>query len=199
MLGLPITRRDVVVGKLVGRLAVFSVMVLIGVTLGGMESWYLYAGFELGAYAIFVVETLLLGWVFLTIGVGFSAMFRSRPRAVSTSIGVFALVSIVWRVVPDGVFYLVNGRYPENVPPPWEPPAWFVFLGNLNPVDGIYAIVEHWVYGNPSGGTVEYRGYVVEGVDPFYLHPAFLLATILLWALVPLLIGTWRFGRSDLG
>jgi ABC-2 type transport system permease protein len=205
LLGLPITRRDVLIGKFLGRSVVFSSTLLVGLALAGAEIWYFFIDFNHGAYAMFVALTLLQGLTFVGIGVGISALVRSRARATGASVGVFALVSFVWHVLPVGVFYLVDGRYPENVPPPWEPPAWFVFLGNANPANGYLAIFEEWAPGvcpesmESTMGTFEYRQHVVEGAGPFYLQPEFLLVVLILLGVVPLVIGAWRFGRSDLG
>lgn len=201
LLGLPITRCDVVVGKVLGRSVVFGVTLLAGLALVGGEVWYLYGAIPLDGYAIFVTMTLLYGLIFVWIGVGLSSLLRARARAMAASAGVFALVTLVWHVVPAGAFYLADGRFPDNVPEPWDPPAWFVFLGNANPVRGHLAIAGDWM---PDGlpvtreSTLSYRHYAIEGPGPVYLQPEFMLVVLALWALVPLLLGAWRFGRSDL-
>jgi ABC-2 type transport system permease protein len=91
IMGLPITRREVLVGKLLGRTVVFSAMLSIGLILSGGVLWRFYVGFDLGAYAVFVALTLLLGIVFVAMGVGSSAFSsrvgerRARPLACSHS------------------------------------------------------------------------------------------------------------------
>lgn len=204
-LGLPITRRDVVTGKLLGRVLVCSALLLIGLTLVGAAVWYLCVGFDLWAYAVFVAVTLLLGSIFAGIGVGLSTLFRSRARAIGASAGVYALVKFVWYVIPAGVFYYLNGQYPESTlgPGPWDPPAWYVFLGNGNPVNGYFVFVAEWVRGVDTihryPHTREYWEFFTGDAGPFYVQPEFLLVVMVLWVLVPLALGGWRFGRSDLG
>lgn len=199
LLGLPVTRRDVVVGKLLGRSVVLVVTLLVALSIAGTGVWYLSVDFSIGAYAIFVSQVLVYGLLFVAMGVGFSALFRSRARVTGASVGGYALVAFVWHVVPAGIYYLVEGQFPENAGPLWDPPAWFVFFGNVNPVNGYFAVFNAWapeVYSKK--GTLEYRHHVVEGVDPFYLQPEFLLVVMLLWGVVPLIFGAWRFSRSDL-
>lgn len=202
LLGLPITRRDVLLGKLLGRSIAFCSMILVGLTFTGAVVWYIYGDFNPGSYALFVSLTLLYGLVFVWIGIGFSTLFRSRARSTGVSAGAFALIGFVWHVLPVSAFYLVDGQFPDNVPEPWNPPAWFVFFGNANPFNGYYALIADWIHGANPGilrtGTMVYRGYAIEGPSPFYLQPEFLLVVMLLWALVPLVVGSWRFTRSDL-
>ena len=203
LLGLPTSRRDVVAGKLLGRMLVCSALLLIGLTLVGAGVWYLFVGFDLWAYAVFAVLTLLFGSTFAGIGVGLSALFRSHARALGAAAGVYALVTFVWHVIPAGVFYYLNGQYPENVPGPWDPPAWYVFLGNVNPAHAYFVFIAEWVPGvdaihtNPA--SREYWAYFSGDAGPFYVQPEFLLVVMVLWVLVAVLFGGWRFGRSDLG
>lgn len=197
LLGLPISRRDVVVGKLLGRTVALSATLSGGLVLAAVEGWYLFVGFDLGAYASFIAETLVLGSVFVSIGVGISALSRSRARAMGASIGVFVLVRLVWHVIPDGVLYLRTGEFPDEISPLNDLPAWFIFLGNVNPINGIFALFREWTSGYRA--TLSYEWYSIEAPGPFYLQPEFLLLVVVLWALVPLVLGAWRFSRSDFG
>lgn len=202
LLGQPVTRREVVVGKLLARSVVLAGVLLVGFGFAGVELWFVYGQFDLVEYSVFVGTRIGYGLLFVWIGVGLSAFVRSQARAVGAAVSTFVLVVHVWRVIPKGAFYLVNGQFPESVPPPWDPPAWFVFLGNANPFYGYFSFVGELPLGNSPwigfGATSTYRGYSIDGSLPFYLQPAFLLVVMLVWVIVPLLLGTWRFSRSDL-
>lgn len=207
LLGLPITRRDVVIGKLLSRSAVLCAALLAGLVLAAVEMWFVYGPIDLGWYAMFVLAQLGYGLVFVWIGIGLSALFRSYARALGAAVSAYALFVPLWEIIPKGVFYLVRGQYPGNVPDPFEPPAWLIFLGNANPVNGYFSLVAELPLSPSLGpgvrGTLHYQGlgywgYSVEPPGPFYLQPEFLLAVMLLWGIVPLVIGAWRFSRADL-
>lgn len=207
LLGFPITRRDVVVGKLLGRSAVLVVTLLVGLVLAAVEIRFVYGPFDLGWYAAFVLAQLGYGLLFVWIGVGISALFRSYARALGAAVSAYALFVPVWEIIPKGVFYLARGQFPGNVPDPFEPPAWLIFLGNANPVNGYFSLVAELPLSHPLGpgvgGTLHYYGrwywgYSIEPPGPFYLQPEFLLVVMLAWVIVPLLLGSWRFSRCDL-
>lgn len=199
LLGLPITRRDVVVGKLLARSVVVTGVLLFGLVPAAVELGYLFGSFDLGRYAIFVATQIGYGLLFVWIGVGISAFVRSHARALGAGVGAYALFIYAWEAIPNGAFYLVEGQFPENVPPPWDPPAWLIFLRNANPVAGFRRLAAEWSPNDPAGRGFGYPLSHVEGTDPFYVQPEFLLVVVLLWGLVPLLVGTRRFARSDVG
>ena len=198
LLGLPLTRRDILIGTFLSRSIIISALVLVGLVPAGVSLWYFYTDFSFPLYGSYAALTLLLGLVFVSVGAGISAFCQSSARTLGASVSVFTLVTFVWHVVPNGVFYLVDGRFPGNIPPPWNPPAWFVFLGNANPVDSHTALSRALVSGDGQLGTRRYQSYVFEGEGPFYLQPEWLLLVLLLWAVIPLVVGGLRFSRSDL-
>lgn len=199
LLGLPITRRDVVVGKLLARSVVVTGVLLFGLVPAAVELWYLYGTFDPGRYAIFVATQLGYGLLFVWIGVGISAFVRLRAQAAGAAVGAYVLFIYVWEAIADGVFYLVEGQFPENVPPPWNPPAWLIFLKNASPVAGFQRLVGEWSVIDLYGGGLGYPISWIEGTGPFYVQPEFFLFVVLLWVFVPLMLGAWRFSQSDLG
>jgi hypothetical protein len=79
----------------------------------------------------------------------------------------------------------------------------FVFYGNANPTIGYESFVEEWVVAlgpveRQHVGTSTYGDQFASGLDPFYLQPEFLLVVLVLWGVLPLVVGAWRFGRSDI-
>ena len=199
LLGLPITRRDVLIGKLLGRSILVGVIVLVGLTVSGGVLWQYYQGFILSTYALFAGLTVTFGLVFVWIGIGISAFFQSTARAMGTSVSVFALLVFLWNFVPKGAFYLVHGQYPENVPPPWDPPTWLIFLGNVNPTNSFLSLFNAWSPQVSINRLGRYHQYSGDGPAPLFLQPEFLLLTMLLWGIIPVLLGARRFSRSDLG
>lgn len=200
LLGLPVSRLDVSVGTLLGRSIVVSAVLLTGLLFAGAELWYFYSDFDLGTYVIFVMLTILYGLIFVSVGIGISLAFSSRARAVGAAVSVFALIGFLWRAIPAGMFYLKYGDFPTNN----DSVAWFVFLGNVNPQNGFLSLVQKWIAKvnvaphQPAGPSL-YQGMAIEGGKPLYLYPEFVLIVLSLWGIIPLVLGAWRFSRSDLG
>ncbi|WP_266075345.1 ABC transporter permease [Haladaptatus caseinilyticus] len=192
LLGLPHTRRDVVLGKLIGRAGVVAVATVIAFIAGAIVLIVQYGSFPVTDFLVQGVVTLLFGLVFVGIAVGFSSMTATRSRAMAGAIGLYFLFQLVWNVVPMGAYYLLEGGFPS---PMGKLPAWYFLLNLLNPVNA-YAIVAQFLT-NPSSQNMYQT--LVAGDAPFYLDGWFALVILGAWLVVPLAIGYQSFKRADLG
>lgn len=182
LLGLPHSRRDVVLGKLVGRTAVLAVAILVGLLVSLAVVVALYTSVSLTDYAIFAALTLLLSLAYVGIMVGISATTATGGRAIAFGLGAFVVLELLWDLVPFGVAFVVNGFTTAGLS---ALPDWIAFLGLLTPTTAYQNALE-WFLGTASAGV------------PFYLTGWASLAVLAAWLLVPLLVGYRRFGRADL-
>ena len=194
LLGLPNTRRDVVVGKVVGRAAVVAVPTVIGFVVGGVVILALYSGFDIADYLGLLVFSLLMGLVYVSIAVGVSASVASRAKAVAGVLGIFVIFNFLWQFVPMGLYWLVEGNLPDiyggNLP------AWFLFVERLSPGQALTAIalsLVDFVGAEDLDLTAAGR---VAGDVPFYLENWFAWVIVAAWIVVPLTIGYARFRRA---
>ncbi|MDQ2050295.1 ABC transporter permease [Natronolimnohabitans sp. A-GB9] len=191
LLGLPHTRRDVVFGKVLGRSAVVAVSILIGFSVGIVGLFAFVGSVSIVDYLQFTLMTILFGVVYVSIGVGISAMTRSTTRA---GIGVFGLIVVFWFLWSTAVqvlHYFLEGEFFAE-----EFPGWYV---------GLLSIPPDTAYGSAIGAVFSDSGLAMADV---YEHDGGMLSTLAepwfgfvllaLWALVPLGLGLWLFGRSDL-
>lgn len=194
LLGLPNTRRDVLLGKLVGRTAVVAVPTVIGFAVGGLVLALLYEGFAVGAYLGLFAFTVVMGLVYVAIALGVSASVDSRAKALAVVATLYVVVDIAWSFVPMSIYWALERSFPgfENLP------AWYLFLERLSPGQALSAIsltLVDFVGAEDIDVTAAGR---VAGEVPFYLENWFAWVIVLAWILVPLGIGYLRFRDATL-
>jgi ABC-type transport system involved in multi-copper enzyme maturation permease subunit len=185
-LSLPHSRRDLVVGKFVGRALVLLAPVVVGLVLaGGLVLAAGGAPGELVDYLAFGALTLLYGLAFLGIAVFLSISTVSSRRATLGAVGLYIALVFGWRVM---VAVLVTLLFRLQDPGPT--PDWAVFVEFLSP-------------------TVLYRFLLngIEGIEsdfatmvnpPWFITWWMALFLLLAWVVVPVAIGAWRFERTEL-
>lgn len=176
LLGQPHTRRDVVIGKFLGRATVVTATVLIAFATVVPHFAVLAESPSFTAYAILVGKLLAIGVVFLGIAIAFSAALRSQTVATWGAIGIAVLFAFVW----DTVLIITRiSLFPPNSPVP----NWFHLLQRIDPK---YAFID--------AQAVE----LSTDSAPFYLDTWFAVVILGFWLLVPLGLASLRFGRGDL-
>lgn len=195
LLGLPNSRRDVLVGKLLGRTGVVAVATVIGFLVGAVVIAALYDGFAVADYLGLAAFSLVVGLVYVAIAVGVSASVTSRAKAVAGVLGIFVVFDVLWQFVPMSIYWLLEGELPnlfENVP------AWYVFVERLSPGESLSAIALTLVEFAGAGDLDLTAAGRVGGELPFYLENWFAWLIVLAWIAVPLAIGYYRFERAIL-
>ncbi|GAA0240200.1 ABC transporter permease [Haladaptatus pallidirubidus] len=191
LLGLPHTRRDVVLGKLIGRSAVVGVATIIAFVAGAIVLLVRYGSFPVTELLVQGIVTLLFGLVFVGIAIGFSSMTATRSRAMAGAIGLYFLFQLGWSIIPMGAYYLLEG----GIPNPMDGfPPWYLLLQILNPANA-YVVVANFLT-NPGGQNM-YQS-LVTGDAPFYLEGWFALVILFVWLLLPVSLGYLRFRSVDL-
>jgi len=197
LLSLPHSRRDTVIGKVLGRSAVLAVSILAGLVLALIVIVALYDEFDPVVYLVFSIFTLLFGLVYIAIGVGISATSQDSGRAMILVTGFYVLFEIIWGFVPNGVYYLLNGKFsPEYIQTPGggvilDAPGWFFFLQRLSPSAA---------FNNATRAFTDSTFTIAPALDPtpFYLSEWASVAVLLFWLLAVPAVGTYLFNRADL-
>lgn len=186
LLSLPHSRRDVVIGKLVGRTGVVAIAIVIGFVAGGIVAFFLYNSFAVGAFISYILLTVVLGLVFVAIAVGFSAAMRSASRALYGTVGLFVLFVFVWGFIPLLLRFVLSGF---ALPDVMSRPDWAAFLSLLNPTTA---------YGHASAALFPALQRSISETVPFYLQDWFGFVILAAWIVVPLGLGYYRFNTTDL-
>lgn len=187
LLSLPHSRRDVVVGKLVGRGVVLAVGVVLGILVGGALVVYPYGSLEVGGFVAYLVLTLLYGLAFVGIAMAASTLTTSRQIATAASFGVFVLFAVVWSqfrlvlVLTLEWLGLADGGLP----------GWALFVYGAEPGMLYHRVVAGFYHAAASGATPDPDAH-------WYLGEWIALGLLVCWVVVPLGLGYRRFEGTDL-
>lgn len=181
--GLPHTRRDIMLGKLVGRSLVVTVPVLVGYGVAAIIALVMVTEFNLLHYVLFVLLTVLFAITYVSISVGISAATAAESRTVAIVVGLWLVLLMGWQIGITGLQWVINGFSM----PTGAPPSWIVFLESLSP-NPAYALAGHAFF------PEEYA----PNHDVFYLEPWVGVVVITTWLLIPATGGYYRFRSADL-
>lgn len=199
LLSLPTNRLHVFTGKVVGRAAVLTFGLGVGLVVGLGFGSVLLGTLEAGSTVVFVLVTLGFAAIYAGIMVGLSATTGSTSRATTLALGFFVVFELLWDVVPMALLYVVNGfSVPSTVP------DWVFVVSQISPSSAYLSAVVALLPGlaTTAGAVPTQTGVGVEapagGPDPFYLSPDVGIIVLVLWLVVPFLIGYYRFNGADL-
>lgn len=178
LLSMPITRLELILGKFLGLSAALACATLAGFGLVGLLLAYQTDLDALYHYTGFIMSTILLGMVFLSLAVMVSVITKDRARASGGAIAVWFLFVLVYDLILLGLLVLSGGSIGEE---------FFPFLLLLNPADifrilNIFSMEDIKVF------------YGLATVFPASLSNPWLLSSMMLgWVIIPLTIALWRF------
>lgn len=196
LLSLPHSRKDVLLGKLVGRAGVLSLSLVVAFVLAALPVAVLLGSFDVTDYAGLLFVSVLYGIAYTSVAIAVSSLFRSTTVAAAAAFGVFALFYIVWGAVASAVGLLMMFDYlPQS-----ETIAELTMLfQNLNP-NAAYGNVLSLVtsVAELDDQSLAMLESMFDGSIPFYLQDWFALIVLLAWIVVPIALAIYRFDRTDL-
>ncbi|GAA0649968.1 ABC transporter permease [Salarchaeum japonicum] len=185
LLSLPHSRRDAVVGKVVGRAAVLSLSIVVGLAVSLLVMLALYDEYTLASFAVFGVFSLVLGAVYTAIGVGISSLTNDSGRATIGAAGFFILVEFILPLIPTGLVALLD----LNV----SPDAVWPLVFNVIPPSGAYTFaLANFV---PEAGFGTGLGSLPDTV---LLDGPTMIVLLVAWLVLAPLVGYLRFNSRDL-
>lgn len=195
LLGLPGTRRDIVVGKLLSKIVMVvitlvPILVILDVILA-VKYGTLYLDTVIPVFGLMILYAVV--WTGFVVGVSaaFSTQYRTLAALICTYLFFSSLVDI-WSTFVLPLFSLVfSGKFstiPYQSLGTGTEPLWVSYTGRLNPI-ATFGITGKWL------------GSLADPATPTtYLLPnIFGIMMLVLFGFVPLLIGYYRFERADLG
>lgn len=202
LLALPFTRRQVVVGTLLGRLAWF-VAAALGALVLGLVVFALRGGSVDPATTLVAVVLLCVQLVvYVGVAVGVSAAVRTRARAMALVVAFYLVTGLLWNVVVDAV-RLVAGEVGLLVA--GATPGWLRLLSIATPTaafnrayDALSGSSAENAVG--AGGTAS-AAAGAGGPDPLAAALGswpLPVALLLAWSLLPPAFGYLRFRGVDL-
>jgi len=214
LLGLPNSRQDVLLGKLLSRLGMVSVAVGVMFVVALIIALVRFAVFPAGVFVGIFLMTVFYGAVFVGVAIAVSSMTASRSRAVAGAVGTYfvsilmyflpainvrAMMKFLWEDVLGQSANLDLYQFVQYTSP------FYAFQKSLNLVIPERMAVAPFKSARATdprarGQTPEQAQAAIESVDlPFYLTDEFGLVILAAWLVVPLALGYWRFEKADLG
>lgn len=167
LLSLPHTRRDVVLGKVLGRTGVVFVSAVVGFLIAAGVVVVLAGSLSAADYALFVLATLLLALAFVALAVSFSAATKSSTLSL-VGAGILTVLFIVpipllgslWALIPTLVRFVLDEYTPLTLDLSTQP-EWAQFFIQLDPTVAYSDVLGVLIPDLANGG----------GGAPFYLAP----------------------------
>jgi ABC-2 type transport system permease protein len=204
LLSLPHTRRDVVLGKVIGRIGVLAVAIVIGFVAAGVVAFVLYESFPATEYALFTLATVLLGTVYLVFAVSLSASTGSGSVALWGALGFFVVFQFLWGIVVNLLVFVANGlTAPSDFSvlagyfPRTSGPEWYRLLLQLSPSSAYNTALETFLP-SPASVAPQVDQAAQAGSMPYFLEGWFGFVILAIWLVVPLVFGYLTFEQSDL-
>ncbi|ADB62505.1 ABC-2 type transporter [Haloterrigena turkmenica DSM 5511] len=211
LLSLPHSRKDVLLGKLLGRSAVLSLSLVVGFVLAAVVVAAILGSFDPVDYFSLLVMTIIYGVAYTSIAVALSSITRSTTIAGAAMVSVFLTFYIVWNALQT-VFQILMRRgtiegvsFTREIPtqngvqemPGERLPDWALFIDTIDPGTAFQNAITVLSSAGGELGTA-YPEYYFSGGVPFYLENWFSFIILLGWIVVPIAIALWRFDRVDL-
>ena len=222
VLGLPLTRSDILIGKVIGRSVGLAVPVsaaavvlgLIGIVRFGLFSPLLFIGI--------LLATLLYVTTLVSVATAISAITSNTVRAATVVFGgVYLVFTVFWTRFAEMIYATIGGPSPETAvgtasATSFSAPADGLFFALLRLSPGrAYRLLTNWLLGVGNSGAgydavitklqtpTSINVYAVESAfqgqtPPAYLHEIYGLVVLLVWLVVPLGLARYHFQRSDL-
>ncbi len=183
LLSYPVSRWQVVVGKILGQTTILGFATAIGYGAAAGALWYARNPVQpaWGAYAAMVATSILLGASFVALGCLASSLVRERATAAGIAVGIWLFFLLLYDTALLGILVADQGRLVDR--------AVLDALLLLNPADA-YRLFNM----NASEAVSVYSGMAGPG-DASSLPVGVLLAALAAWAIVPMLAAIAVFRR----
>ena len=187
-LSFPHSRRDLVVGTFVGRAIVLLAPTLVSLTVAGAIGAVRYGTDGILWYPWFLFASALYGTAFVGISIGLSMVTTSDRRITFGALGMYLLLATIWGDLVSFGFTLIH-RF--GIPGDVTTPDWGLLLRLAGPEESFSRLLR-------AGFDLSRAGRYVGDGTPLYVDWWAALILLVLWIVVPLVIGFRRFRTADL-
>lgn len=183
LLAYPVRRTSVILGKFAGQLAILAFATIVGYGVAALAVGRDLAATGWRAFATMTGASILLGAVFLALGLLASTLVRQRSTAGGIAIGLWLLFVLIYDMAFLGLLVATGGHS--------LPPLLIDTLLALNPADAYRLLT----LGSGGAGGLTGIGALAGHTA---LTPPILLAVLLAWIAAPLALAAVIFSRREL-
>lgn len=203
LLGMPVSRGEVVLGKFTGLFGALCVGIGVAFVSAVLLSFITYGSVPLPELAGLSIASMLLAGAFVGFSAGVSAAVSTRKRSIAITIGGLFIFTFLWEPIVAGTHYIAQGTLPSETIP-----TWLVFVERLNPVNAFAVIAGALGAGvvyplRVTFGLLEYGvGTILTQQGSWttvgFVSEPLVLIILVGWVVVPLGVGLVRFRGVDL-
>lgn len=160
LLAQPVTRTQVLVGKLAGVYATLAVALLFGFGASGLVIALQAGGEGIGRYLLFVGYTFLLALVFAALGSLLSIVACNRPRAIGAALALWFFFVIFYDLLIMGAGFLFREHVANLI-------IFFSLFGNpvdLARVASLISLGGSSIFGAAGAALVKFLGGAIISI-----------------------------------
>ncbi len=185
LISFPIKRWEIVLGKFIGLGSVLSFCIFVGFGISGLIIGVNVPNVNYLEYLVFILDSILIGLVFLSISMLFSTIVKSRAASIGLSILYWFIFVILWPVILIGVLIAIGGNGNQTY-------NQYFALDLINPITPFSKILDLNI-GSMSTTLSIY------GIDyPSFYTSELMVGILLIWIIIPLLLTFLVFRKKDI-
>jgi len=190
VLACPVRRIEVLLGKFLGLGSVICSSILIGFGISGMIIAGTTDHAQWGGFVAFILLTMLLGLLYLSLSMSFSALLKRRVTSLGAGVVTFFWGMIIGMIIM-GLYMSTGGSMSDLLSGDTSSvPDWFWFTVFLSPQDGSQMAAML------AFGETELMGFELD--VPSWITLSSLAFAQLIWTAVPLVLAYWWFQKRDI-
>ena len=191
MISLPVSRLQIVIGKLLGLGGVLSFTILVGFGIAGIIIGIIVPNVNYIEYLIFIVATILIGLVYLNVAFFFSNLFKKRSTALGGAIFLWFFFNMMLPIIFLGIAWggaaitdIMSGSAPD----------WYFMIDLINPMSVFSALV----FLNVGGGLSAMESMSVQMQYPEFYSSGLMVLILAAWIIGFFSLSYWRFSKKDI-
>jgi ABC-type transport system involved in multi-copper enzyme maturation permease subunit len=189
VLAYPVRRSEVLLGKFFGLGLVIVAATILGFGLGGIVIAAIAGAVAIGGYLAFIGLTILLGLLFLSMAILFSAICKRRSTSIAAGVLLFFWGMIIGMII-FGLYYATGGTIEDLFSGTGSFPDWIWAMMFLSPMDMTQMATMQ------SFGLSNVMGF--ELVAPGFVTVASIVLVQVAWMLIALTLAYYFFKKRDI-
>lgn len=179
----PISVGEFIIGKFSGLVIALMLSIVAGLGIAGAILFFRAGAEAAGTFVIFIMNSLVLGIIFLSVSFLISILFYERTKVIALTIFLWLLFTILYDLGLIGLLIVTKGDVGTNI---------FSMLLMLNPVD-VYRILNF-----TSIGEFQILIGLASVEFPSYIRTSMLWGISMIWIIAPLGISYYYFKKRYL-
>jgi len=182
LLTYPLTKGELLFGKLIGQTSILSIATIIGFGSAGLSILFFAENIEtsklFSAFGLFILSAILLGMIFICLAYVISSWVSEKSKAAGISLIIWFFFVLVYDMGLLGLLVATEGKIHADI---------FPYLLLLNPTD-IFRLVNLVSFETNGAGLLS-----IASDQSFTLFG--LISSMLLWVVLPFSIAYYRLTK----